>query len=103
TRGRTLYMRGPSNRNFTQMGFAGNTFAGGPNNLGDFYTVTVPGHEVSEQSAQRFNAPSHARTRYDVGETGVIADQIKLITHNNVALTTLTFTNPGDSDVDLTV
>lgn len=103
TRGRTLYMRGASNANFTTMGFAGNAFAGGPNNLGTLYSVTTPGHTVSEVGAQRLNAPSHASTRYTIGETGVVADQVKLITYDNVALTTITFTNPGDAAVDLTV
>ncbi len=41
TRGRSLYMRG--NSNWGVMGFAGSAFAGGPNNLGNLYTVTVPG------------------------------------------------------------
>ena len=48
TRGRSLYMRGASNNNFTVMGFAGSTFVGGPNNLGNLYTVTVPGQTVTE-------------------------------------------------------
>ncbi len=43
TRGRSLYMRGGSN--WTVMGFAGSAFAGGPNNLGNFYTVAVPGSD----------------------------------------------------------
>ena len=103
TRGRTLYMRGASNANFTTMGFAGTAFAGGPNNLGNFFTVTVPGQTVTEVGAQRFNAPSHARSRYTVGSTGVTVDQKKFITYDNVAVSALTFTNPGAADVTLTV
>ena len=103
TRGRSLYMRGVSNANFTAMGFSGSAYAGGPNNLGNFYTVTVPGQTVTEVAANRFNAPSHAKTRYNVGSTGVTIDQTKLITYDNVALTALTLTNPGASDVNLTV
>lgn len=103
TRGRTLYMRGASSANFSTMGFAGSAYAGGPNNLGSLYTVTVPGHTVSEVGAERFNAPSHAKARYTVGTTGVTADLAKFITYDNVAVTTLTLTNPGDNAVDLTV
>lgn len=103
TRGRTVYMRGASNTNFTAMGFAGATFAGGPNSLGNFYTVTVPGQTVAEVPANRFNAPSHASTRYTVGTTGVVADQKKFITHENVAVTALTFSNPGTEARTFTV
>jgi len=103
TRGRSLYMRGSTNNNFTVMGFAGNTYVGGPNNLGDLYTVTVPGHSVSEVSANRFNAPSHAKARYTIGTTGVTADLTKFITYDNVAVTAITFTNPGGSPVTFTV
>ncbi|MFD2796076.1 discoidin domain-containing protein [Promicromonospora vindobonensis] len=101
TRGRTLYLRGASSWN--TMGFAGNAFAGGPNNLGDLYTITVPGQTVSEEGSARFNAPSHAKARYSIGSTGVTADLRKLITHDNTALSALTFTNPGSSDVTFTV
>lgn len=101
TRGRSLYLRGGSNWNV--MGFAGSAFAGGPNNLGNLYTVTVPGQTVTEVGAQRFNAPSHATARYTVGTTGVTADLKKLITYDNVALTTITFTNPGAADASFTV
>ncbi|MGJ7440643.1 galactose-binding domain-containing protein [Aquipuribacter sp. MA13-6] len=103
TRGRTLYMRGAGGANFSTMGFAGTAYAGGPNNLGNFYTVTVPGQTVTEVGAQRFNAPSHAKSQYTVGSTGVTADQKKFITHDNVAVTALTFTNPGSSEVTFTV
>ncbi|WP_246209480.1 galactose-binding domain-containing protein [Cellulosimicrobium composti] len=101
TRGRSLYMRG--NSNWGVMGFAGSAFAGGPNNLGNLYTVTVPGQTVTEVGAQRFNAPSHAKARYTVGSTGVVADLKKLITYDNVALSAITFSNPGTSDVTFTV
>ncbi|MBD8080023.1 discoidin domain-containing protein [Cellulosimicrobium arenosum] len=101
TRGRSLYMRGGSN--WGVMGFAGSTFAGGPNNLGNLYTVTVPGQTVTEVGAQRFNAPSHAKARYTIGSTGVTADLKKLITYDNIAVTALTFTNPGGSDATFTV
>ena len=63
TRGRTLYMRGASNNNWGILGFAGSTYVGGPNNLGNLYTVTVPGQSITELSDDRFNAPSHASTR----------------------------------------
>ncbi|MBD5784598.1 discoidin domain-containing protein [Cellulosimicrobium terreum] len=101
TRGRSLYMRG--NSNWGVMGFAGSAFAGGPNNLGNLYTVTVPGQTIAEVGAQRFNAPSHAKARYTVGTTGVTADLKKLMTYDNVAVTALTFTNPGGSDATFTV
>ncbi|WP_170990772.1 discoidin domain-containing protein [Herbidospora galbida] len=103
TRGRSLYMRGASNANFTTMGFAGSAFVGGPNNLGNFYTVTVPGQTVTEVNANRFNAPSHARSRYTIGGTGVTADLTKFITYENVAVTAITFTNPGGSAATFTV
>ncbi|WP_225221536.1 galactose-binding domain-containing protein [Microbacterium gallinarum] len=93
TRGRSLYMRGGSN--WGVMGFAGSAFAGGPNNLGNFYTVAVPGQTVAEVGAQRFNAPSHAKSRFTIGTTGVVADQRKFITHENAAVTVITFSNPG--------
>jgi hypothetical protein len=80
TRGRSLYMRGASNNNFSVMGFAGNAFAGGPNNLGNFYTVTVPGQTVTENNANRFNAPSHMSSTYTIGDTGVSADLTRFIT-----------------------
>lgn len=103
TRGRTLYMRGATQRNFQVMGFAGNAFAGGPNNLGDLYTVTVPGQAVSEVGSERFNAPSHASSRYTIGSTGVRADLRKFITYENVAVTAITLANDGAADVTLTL
>ncbi len=103
TRGRSLYMRGTSNNNFAVMGFAGSTFVGGPNNLGNLYTVTVPGQTVAEVNANRFNAPSHAKGRYTIGTTGVTADLTKFITYDNVAVTAITFTNPGGSAATFTV
>jgi len=103
TRGRSLYMRGASNNNFTVMGFAGNTFVGGPNNLGNLYTVTVPGQTVTEVGANRFNAPSHAKARYTIGTTGVTANLTKFITYDNVAVTAIEFTNPGGSAATFTV
>ncbi|RIJ69552.1 hypothetical protein D1871_21815 [Nakamurella silvestris] len=103
TRGRSLYMRGASNNNFTVMGFAGTAFAGGPNSLGNFYTVTVPGQTVTEVSANRFNAPSHTSDRYTIGTTGVSADLKKFITYDNVAVTTIKFTNPGTTAAAFTV
>ncbi|GAB1822992.1 discoidin domain-containing protein [Herbidospora sp. RD11066] len=103
TRGRSLYMRGASNANFTTMGFAGSAFVGGPNNLGNFYTVTVPGQTVTEVNANRFNAPSHAKSQYTVGTTGVTADLTKFITYENVAVTAITFNNPGGSAATFTV
>ncbi|WP_233563311.1 discoidin domain-containing protein [Micromonospora musae] len=103
TRGRSLYMRGASNNNFTVMGFAGSTFVGGPNNLGNLYTVTVPGQTVTEVNANRFNAPSHAKSRYTVGTSGVTADLTKFITYDNVAVTAITFNNPGEGPATFTV
>ncbi|MFG1706673.1 discoidin domain-containing protein [Nonomuraea sp. M3C6] len=103
TRGRSLYMRGASNNNFTVMGFAGSTFVGGPNNLGNLYTVTVPGQTVTEVNTNRFNAPSHAKGQYTIGTTGVTADLTKFITYDNVAVTAITFTNPGGSAAAFTV
>ncbi|MFC0527482.1 discoidin domain-containing protein [Phytohabitans kaempferiae] len=103
TRGRSLYMRGASNNNFTTMGFAGSAYVGGPNNLGNLYTVTVPGQTVTEVNANRFNAPSHAKSRYTIGTTGVSADLTKFITYDNVAVTAITFNNPGDSAATFTV
>lgn len=103
TRGRSLYMRGSSSQNFSRMGFAGTAFAGGPNNLGALYTVTVPGETLTEVGAARFNAPSHAKAQYNVGATGVVAELKKFITYDNVAVTAITFNNPGAEDVSLTV
>jgi hypothetical protein len=103
TRGRSLYMRGASESNFSVMGFAGSAFVGGPNNLGNLYTVTVPGQTVTEVNANRFNAPSHAKSRYTIGTTGVTANLTKLITYDNVAVTAITFANPGASPATFTV
>ncbi|GAA4160326.1 Ig-like domain-containing protein [Phytohabitans flavus] len=103
TRGRSLYMRGASNNNFTTMGFAGSAYVGGPNNLGNLYTVTVPGQTVSEVNANRFNAPSHAKSRYNIGTTGVTADLTKFMTYDNVAVTAITFNNPGEAAATFTV
>ncbi|MGI5152828.1 discoidin domain-containing protein [Plantactinospora sp. CA-294935] len=103
TRGRSLYLRGASNNNFTVMGFAGNTFVGGPNNLGNLYTVTVPGQTVTEVGADRFNAPSHAKGRYTIGSTGVTADLTKFISYDNVAVTAIDLRNPGAEAATFTV
>jgi hypothetical protein len=103
TRGRSLYMRGVNNNNFRVMGFAGNTYVGGPNNLGDLYTITVPGQTITEVGDQRFNAPSHAEAGYTIGSTGVTADLTKLITYDNVAVTAVTFKNPGAVPATFTV
>lgn len=101
TRGRSLYMRG--NSNWAVMGFAGTAFAGGPNNLGNLYTVVVPGQTIAEVGAQRFNAPSHAKSRYTIGSTGVVADLRKFVTHENAAVTAITFSNPGAQAQTFTV
>lgn len=101
TRGRSLYMRGGSN--WGVMGFAGSAFAGGPNNLGNLYTVVVPGQTVTEVGAQRFNAPSHAKSQYSIGATGVVADLRKFVTYENVAVTAITFQNPGAAAQTFTV
>ncbi|WP_428964927.1 hypothetical protein [Micromonospora fluostatini] len=103
TRGRSLYLRGANNANFTTMGFAGSAHVGGPNNLGNLYTVTVPGQTVTEVAAHRFDAPSHARSRYTIGTTWVTADLTKFVTDDNVAVTVVTFSNPGGSAATLTV
>lgn len=110
TRGRSLYMRGSSNANFTTMGFGGSAFAGGPNNLGSLYTVTVPGQTVAEtggaapnNGVDRFNAPSHAKNKFNIGTTGVNAEMTKFITYDNVAVTALKFNNPGAADATFTV
>lgn len=103
TRGRTLYMRGAAAKNFNTMGFAGTAYAGGPNNLGDFYTITVPEHAINEVGAERFNAPSHAKASYTVGDTGVNAELAKFITFDNVAVTTVTFKNSGTDAANFTV
>ena len=101
TRGRSLYLRGGST--WGVMGFAGSAYAGGPNNLGSFYSVIVPGQTVAEVGAQRFNAPSHAKSRYTIGSTGVVADMKKFITYDNVAVTTIAFQNPGGTAQTFTV
>lgn len=101
TRGRSLYMRGASGDNFSTLGFAGDAHAGGPNNLGDFYTIDIADQTVEEVDSERFNAPSHATSVYDVGDTGVTATQKKFITHDNVAVTTLSFENTGGETVTL--
>src|SRR5690625_4253463 len=101
TRGRSLYMRGASGDNFSTLGFAGDAHAGGPNNLGDFYTIDIADQTVEEVDSERFNAPSHATSVYDVGDTGVTATQKKFITHDNVAVTTLSFENTGGETVAL--
>ncbi len=103
TRGRTLYMRGASSKNFDTMGFAGTAYAGGPNNLGDLYTVTIPDHSVSEVGEKRFNAPSHAKASYEISDLDVQAEMAKFITFDNVAVTTITFENSGSSAADFTV
>ncbi|MFG2045129.1 OmpL47-type beta-barrel domain-containing protein [Dactylosporangium sp. NPDC048998] len=103
TRGRSLYMRGSNTANFTTMGFAGTTYVGGPNNLGNLYTVTVTGQTVTEVSANRFNAPSHAKDQYTIGSTGVTANLTKFITYDNVAVTAIDFNNPGSSAATFTV
>ena len=101
TRGRTLYMRG--NSTWNQMGFAGAAHAGGSRNLGSLYTVSVADQTLTEVGAQRFNAPSHAKATYTVGTTGVTAQLKKFMTFDNVAVSVVTFTNPGEAPVDLTV
>ncbi|MCC2031481.1 discoidin domain-containing protein [Microbacterium sp. BWT-G7] len=101
TRGRSLYLRGGSSWNV--MGFAGSAFTGGPNNLGSLYSVFVPGQTIAEVGAERFNAPSHASSRYTIGTTGVVADMRKFITYDNVAVTTVAFENPGATAQTFTV
>ncbi len=107
TRGRSLYMRGASNNNFTQLGFAGSAFVGGPNNLGNLFTVqvrqadaTVP---LAEVPAERFNAPSHAKSQLNVGTTGVVVNQRKFMTYDNVAVSAMEFSNPGAAPVTFTL
>ncbi|MDR1798404.1 MAG: discoidin domain-containing protein, partial [Bifidobacteriaceae bacterium] len=106
TRGRSLYMRGSSTTNFTTMGFAGTAAGGGNTSFGNLYSITVTGKTVAEQNAYRFNAPSYMSDRYNLtqsGQTTLTADLKKFITYNNVAVTTITFNNPGTEDVSITV
>ncbi|MDR2374198.1 MAG: discoidin domain-containing protein [Bifidobacteriaceae bacterium] len=103
TRGRTLYIRG-SSTNTATMGFPGSAYAGGATSLGTLYTVTTPSAAAAEVSnANRFNAPSYFSDLYRVGALGVEAEMKKFITYDNVAVTTITFTNTSEDEQTFTV
>ncbi|MDR1633694.1 MAG: Ig-like domain-containing protein [Bifidobacteriaceae bacterium] len=103
TRGRTLYMRG-TNTNTATMGFPGTAYAGGATSLGALYTVTTPNNAATEvAAANRFNAPSYFSDQYNVGSLGVAAAMKKFITYDNVAVTTIAFTNNSAAEQTFTV
>ena len=54
-----------------------------------------PDRRSAEVNANRFNAPSHAKSRYTIGTTGVTADLTKFITYDNVAVTAIKLHQPG--------
>ena len=59
-RGRSLYMRGASNRNFTRHGLRGQRVRGRAQQPRRPLHRDRPGQTVTEVGAERFNAPSHA-------------------------------------------
>jgi hypothetical protein len=110
TRGRALYMytHAPA-----VLGFgAGGT---GPNGGGGYayrqppttgaprslYTLGVSGGAPTENTAQRVQYPSHYTAAFT--RPGLSVAEKKFITHNNVAVTTLTLTNTGDEAATTTV
>src|SRR5690348_14965896 len=92
TRGRALYMatHAPG-----RLGFGGGyAYRERPTGADqDLYTITVSGGVASEDTTQRVQYPSHWTSVHTAAGLGVA--QRKFITHNNVAVTELTITNPG--------
>ncbi|MBB2910887.1 hypothetical protein FHS43_002150 [Streptosporangium becharense] len=65
------------------------------------YAVTVSPGTLTEQPAQRWQAPSHYKSVHTGGNLRV--NVTKFITHNNVAVTNLSITNTGSSPQTLTL
>ncbi|MDG4798039.1 discoidin domain-containing protein [Micromonospora sp. WMMD1082] len=90
TRGRGLFMY---THNPSVIGFGGNTAYWDNISSQNAYAITASTGSLTEQVAQRWQAPSHWRGVHTGG--GLRIDVTKFITHHNVAVTNLTVTNTG--------
>ncbi|MFC6092593.1 discoidin domain-containing protein [Saccharothrix lopnurensis] len=96
TRGRGLFMY---THNPGVLGFGGNAAYWDNISSQNAYAITVGSGALTEQVANRWQAPSHWKGVYT--RTGVRVDVAKFITHNNVAVTNLTVTNTGSAATTL--
>ncbi|MFG2045762.1 discoidin domain-containing protein [Dactylosporangium sp. NPDC048998] len=90
TRGRGLFMK---THNPGTLGFGGAVAYWESINDQSAFTVTAGTGTWTEQVAQRWQAPSHWKSVHTNGSLRI--DQMKFITHNNVAVDNLTITNNG--------
>src|SRR5262249_9619209 len=65
------------------------------------YSITASPGTFTEQTAQRWQAPSYAKSVFTSGSVSIT--QQKFITNNNVAVTNLSITNGGSSSTTLTL
>jgi hypothetical protein len=96
TRGRAVFMKlhTPS-----VIGFGGRVAYFESINNQNAYSVAITPGTFTEQVSQRFQAPSHWRSRYTSGSIQVNVQ--KFITHNNVLVTNLSIVNTGTASTTL--
>ncbi|MFI7204499.1 discoidin domain-containing protein [Micromonospora aurantiaca (nom. illeg.)] len=98
TRGRALFMK---QHNPAVIGFGGRVAYWESISDAAAYSIALGPGTFTEQSSQRWQAPSHWRSVY--AEGSVQATVTKFITDNNVAVTNLSIRNSGGAPVTLTL
>ncbi|MGI5240571.1 discoidin domain-containing protein [Dactylosporangium sp. CA-139066] len=98
TRGRALFMK---TYNPSVLGFAGHVAYWESISDANAYSIAVSPGTFTEQTAQRWQAPSYAKSVFTSGSVSIT--QQKFITNNNVAVTNLSITNNGSSSTTLTL
>jgi hypothetical protein len=98
TRGRALFMK---TYNPSVLGFAGHVAYWESISDANAYSITASPGTFTEQTSQRWQAPSYARSVFTGGSVSIT--QQKFITNNNVAVTNLSITNNGSSSTTLTL
>ncbi|MGC9670905.1 MGH1-like glycoside hydrolase domain-containing protein [Planosporangium sp. 12N6] len=98
TRGRALFMK---QHNPAVIGFGGRVAYWESISDANAYAVTLSPGTFTEQSGQRWQAPSHWRGVYTSGSVQVTVT--KFITNNNVAVTNLAIRNNGTGATTLTL
>ncbi|WP_432968717.1 discoidin domain-containing protein [Dactylosporangium sp. CA-233914] len=98
SRGRALFMK---TYNPGVLGFGGRVAYWESISDNNAYTIAASPGTFTEQTAQRFQAPSYAKSVFTSGS--VTITQQKFITNNNVAVTNLSIKNNGSASTTLTL
>ncbi|MFI5914851.1 discoidin domain-containing protein [Dactylosporangium sp. NPDC051541] len=98
TRGRALFMK---TYNPGVMGFAGQVAYWESISNANAYSITASPGTFTEQTGQRFQAPSYSRNVFSSGSVAIT--QQKFITNNNVAVTNLSIKNNGSASTTISL